>query len=109
VQTLTQSVLSTQYQQTLVTVTSVDGYNPTSDAISWAFTNANAYPALSPGDDDWNPGSWVTYPGDQWWAQILVGPANGGVVLATGTWQAWLRITDSPEVPVETPFLLQIV
>lgn len=106
-QTLTQSVLSTQYQQTLITVTSVDGYNPTSDTISWAFTNANAYPALSP--SAWNSGSWVTYPGDQWWAQVLIGPANGGVVLATGTWQSWLRITDSPEVPVLQPFLLQIV
>ena len=108
-QTLTQSVLSTQYQQTLVQVTSVSGYNPTSDAVSWAFTNASAYPQLPPGDDDWNPGEWVTYPGDQYWAQVLVGPANGGVALATGLWQAWLKITDDPEVPVQTPFLLQIV
>lgn len=107
-QTLAQSVLSTQYQQTLVAVTSVSGdYDPTSDTVSWAFTNANAFPAVSP--SEWNAGSWVTYPGDQYWAQVLIGPANGGVVLATGLWQAFLKITDDPEVPVLQPFLLQIV
>jgi len=108
VQTLTQSVLSTQYQQTLIAVTSVSGdYNPTSDTVSWAFANANAYPAAAP--SEWTAGEWVTYPGGQWWAQVLVGPANGGLVLGTGTWQAYLRITDDPEVPVLAPFLLQIV
>jgi hypothetical protein len=108
VQTLTQSALSTQYVQTLIAVISVSGdYNPTADSVQWAFTNANAYPAVGPAD--WTDGSWVTYPGSQYWAQILIGPENGGVVLATGTWQAWLQITDSPEVPVLTPFLLQIV
>jgi hypothetical protein len=108
VQTLTQSVLSTQYVQTLVQVTSVSGdYDPTSDTVSFAFTNASAYPAAMP--SEWSPGSWVTFPGDQWWAQILVGPANDGVSLPNGTWQAWLKITDNPEVPVLMPFQLQIV
>lgn len=106
-QTLTQSVLSTQYVQTLIAVTSVSGdYDPTTDTIAWAFTSANAYPAVSP--SAWTDGEWITYPGDQWWAQILVGPA-GAVTLATGTWQAWVKISDSPEVPVLQPFLLQIV
>ena len=108
-QTLTQSALSTIYSQTLVAVTSADGYDPTSDTVSWAFVNANAFPQIPPGDDDWNAGNWSVYPGDQWWAQILIGPANGGLVLATGTWQSYLKITDDPEVPVLTPFLLQIV
>jgi hypothetical protein len=107
--TLTQSALSTQYQQTLISVTSASGdYDPTSDTVSWAFTNAAGYPQFPPGDDGWTAGSWVTYPGDQWWAQILIGPASGGLALATGLWQAYLKITDDPEVPVLTPFLLQI-
>jgi len=107
--TLTQSALSTQYQQTLIAVTSVDGdYDPTSDTVSWAFTNATAYPQNPPSDDDWTDGSWVTYPNSQYWAQILVGPANDGVSLAVGLWQSYLKITDDPEVPVLQPFLLQI-
>jgi hypothetical protein len=107
VQTLTQSSLSTQYVQTLITVTSESGdYDPTSDTIAWAFTNASAFPAAGP--SAWTDGEWVTYPGDQWWGQILVGP-TGAVTLATGTWQSWVRITDDPEVPVLQPFLLQIV
>jgi hypothetical protein len=109
VQTLTQSVLSTQYVQTLVQTVAAVAYDPTGDSVSFAFTNANAFPAQQPGDEDWNEGSWVTWPGSQYWAQILVGPANGGVVLSTGRWQAYLKVTDDPEVPVLQPFVLQIV
>lgn len=109
-QTLTQSALSTIYNETLIAVTSVSGdYDPTSDTVSWAFVNAGGYPQYPPGDGDWTAGSWVTYPNEQYWAQVLVGPANGGVSLAVGLWQSWLKITDDPEVPVLFPFLLQIV
>lgn len=108
-QTLTQSVLSTQNVQTLVQVTSTNGYNPTSDTVSFAFTNASAFPAQSPGDGDWDAGTWVTYPGPLYYAEILVGPANGGIVLTQGRWQCWVRIVDFPEVPVLQPFVLQIV
>jgi hypothetical protein len=108
-QTLTQSALSTQNVQALVQVTSTNSYNPTSDTVSWAFTNASAFPAQVPGDDDWTAGTWVTYPGPLYYAEILVGPENGGVVLTQGRWQAWLMIEDFPEVPVLQPFVLQIV
>jgi hypothetical protein len=108
-QTITQSSLSTQNIQVLVQVTSTDGYNPTGDDVSFAFTNASAFPAQSPGDDDWNPGTWVTYPGNLFYAQVLVGPENDGVVLSQGSWQCWLRVQDSPEIPVMQPFVLQIV
>lgn len=107
-QTLTQSALSTEYVQTLVQVTSAFAYDPSRDLIAWAFTNAGAFPAQFPGDGDWTPGSWDVWPGPLYWAQVLVGPLNGGVVLSTGSWQAWLRITDSPDVPVRQPFVLQI-
>ncbi len=106
-QTLSQSVLSTELLQVLVQATGIDGpYNPTGDAVAFAFTSASAYPAAEPAT--WNTGTWVTYPGAQYWAQVLVGPANGGVSLAIGSWQCWLKITDDPAVPVRQPFLLKI-
>jgi hypothetical protein len=106
VQTLSQSVLSTQYLQVLVQVASISGYSPVSDPVSFAFTDAGAYPPAGP--SQWYTGSWVTWPGPQYWAQVLIGPANGGIALAAGAWQCWLRITDSPEVPVLQPVLLSI-
>jgi hypothetical protein len=106
VATITQSVLSTQYLQVLVAVTSIAPYSPTSDTVAFAFTNADAYPPAAP--SAWNAGSWQTGPGPQYWAQILIGPANGGLALAAGAWQVWLKVTDSPEVPVLQPCILQV-
>jgi hypothetical protein len=106
VQTLTQSALSTMYVQALVQVTAAESYDPSRDSLAWAFVNANAFPAQQPGT--WSTGSWDVWPGAQYWAQVLIGPENGGVVLSTGRWQALLKITDDPEVPVLQPFVLQI-
>ena len=108
-QTLTQSALSTQYVQVLVQVTSTNNYDPTNDDVEFAFTNASAFPAQLPTDEDWNAGSWDPYPGSLFYAQVLVGPANGGVALSQGRWQCWLRLTNFPEVPVLQPLVLQIV
>lgn len=106
-QTLTQSSLSTEYVQTLVRVTAAVPYDPSRDTLAWAFTNASAFPAQQP--SAWYPGTWDVWPGPLYYAQVLVGPANGGVVLSQGRWQAYLRVTDDPEVPVLQPFVLQIV
>lgn len=107
-QTLTQSVLSTEPVQVLVEAIDADGaYDPTADVVQFAFTNAGAYPAAQP--SQWHTGSWVTFPGGQYWAQVIVGPQNGGVALATGTWALWVKVTDDPAVPVMQPCLLQIV
>jgi hypothetical protein len=107
VQTITQSSLSTQYVQVLVQVTAAAPYDPSRDTVSWAFTPASAFPAQQPAT--WNPGSWDVWPGPLYYAQVLIGPANGGIVLSTGTWQSWVKISDDPEIPVLQPFLLQIV
>jgi hypothetical protein len=101
------SVLSTQYVQVQVTARSPSSYNPTSDTVQFAFT-ALTYPETSPADEDWVSGSWATFPGPAYWAQCLVGPASGGTALSIGTYMGWVKITDSPEVPVLQPFLLQI-
>lgn len=105
--TVTQSVLSTQPVQVPVTVRSPNGYDPTGDLLAFAFM-PQTYPQPSPGSGDWHAGSWVTYPGPSYWAQVLVGPANGGVALAVGTYLGWVKITDSPDVPVLQPFMVEI-
>jgi hypothetical protein len=100
-----QSVLSTQYIQVPVTVRSASPYNPSGDAVQFAFVPVT-YPQAAP--SVWYTGSWSVFPGPVYWAQILVGPANGGVALAAGSYEAWLKITDSPEIPVLQPFILTI-
>jgi hypothetical protein len=100
-----QSVLSTEYLQTLIMIYSPSAYNPTNDVVEWAFTPAT-YPMTSP--VTWYTGSWAIFPGPAYYAQILVGPANEGVSLAIGAYQAWVKITDDPEVPVKVAFDLQI-
>ena len=105
--TISQSVLSTNDVQVPVGVQSAISYNPTGDTVQFAFTPLT-YPVTQPGSGDWHTGSWVTFPGPAYWAQALVGPANGGTALSLGTYQVWLKITDSPEVPVLQPCLLTI-
>jgi hypothetical protein len=100
-----QSVLSTQYLRVLITLQTPDTYDPTGDTVQWAFTPAT-YPMTSP--VTWYTGSWATFPGPAYYAQVLVGPANDGISLAIGLYQAWVKITDDPEVPVLVPFDLQI-
>lgn len=102
---ISQSALSTQYVQLLITIRSPDGYNPTGDAVAFAFA-PYAYPQPAPAN--WYPGSWVTYAGPAYWAQVLVGPANGGIALTPGDYLGWVKITDDPEVPVIQAFTLQI-
>ena len=88
-----------------ITIQSPSSYNPTSDTVQFAYTLLN-YPTVEP--SVWYSGSWATWPGPVYWAQCLVGPALGGVSLAIGTYQGWVKITDSAAVPVEQPFLLKI-
>ena len=103
--TISQSVLSTNYVQVPITIKAPAGYDPTGDVVQFAFT-VLSYPTIEP--SIWYTGNWVTFPGPAYWAQCLVGPANGGVALAIGTYQGWTKVTDSPAVPVEQSFLLQI-
>lgn len=94
-----QSSLSTEYIAVPVNA-SVSGldYNPSGDVVAMAFT---ATEATAP--TVWNAGVWESNGDGSYNALVLVGPANGGVVLAPGIWHVWLKITDSPEVPVLGP------
>lgn len=104
---ITRSVLDTRYVAIPVTATGANGLpiNPTGDVVQFAFKSAG----VNPGVGDWNTGSWATTSSGGYQAQILVGPANGGVALTVGVYQIWVKVTDSPEVPVIPADLLQIV
>lgn len=100
-----QSSLSTAYVQIPVQAY-VDGdpINPTSDVVEMAFVTVGADPGVS----DWVDASWTTAPAGTYLAQCLVGP-DGDADLARGIYGAWVRITDSPEIPVTLVGILQIV
>ena len=104
---ITRSVLDTRYVAIPVTATGTAGtpINPTSDTVQFAFTAQN----INPGSGDWHTGSWATTSSGGYEAQCLVGPAPGALALAPGVYQIWVKITDSPEVPVIPADLLQIV
>ena len=98
--TLGMSHLSTQYYLVPVSATKAGAaYNPTSDAVQMAFMPT---PTQVPGNSDWVSGSWgtntasVLYP---YSAQCLIGPA-GTVALGIGTYIVYVKIADSPEIPV---------
>lgn len=97
---ITQSALSCQYVQAAVTATAAGvPYNPTVDTVQFAFMTGNT----NPGTADWKAGSWdgttPRPPGSTYTAQCLVGP-GGTTVLAAGTYAMWIKITDTPEIPV---------
>jgi hypothetical protein len=102
------SHLSLEYYQVPVSATA-EGvpYNPVSDALAFAFMPTSTQ---VPSSGDWVTGSWGTdsssilYP---YSALCLVGP-SGVITLGIGTYVAYIKITDSPEIPVEIAGQLQI-
>lgn len=98
------SDLSTVFIKSRITATkNGTAYNPTADLVEVAFKT----PGVDPAGPDWHAASWETA-GTAYYARLLVGPV-GGLVLAVGTYRMWIRITDSPEVPVlEAPGTVRI-
>ena len=79
-------------------------YDPTADLVEIAFKP----PGVDPTGPDWHAASWETAGATTFYARLLVGPV-GGLVLAVGTYRMWVRVTDSPEVPVlQTPGFVRI-
>lgn len=103
--TLTQAASSTELVQFQVAAT-LDGaaYNPTSDAVAVAFVPVTSPlpSAPAPGSGLWNAASWETDSGYSvtYWASVLIGPENGGIALTAGAYIAFVKITDSPAVPI---------
>ncbi|RCH70454.1 hypothetical protein DT019_02915 [Streptomyces sp. SDr-06] len=106
--TITQSAASLQYVQASVIAT-VGGnpLNPTGDVVQFAFLTGSGTPT----GPDWKAGSWdgtqPRPPGNAYLAQCLVGP-GGTVTLTPGTYTIWIKIMDSPEIPVINVGLLTI-
>jgi hypothetical protein len=100
---LTMSVLSTRNVRVQVSDV-VDGValvDPTGDEVSFAFMA----PGVNPSPTDLVTGSWQTI-GTNFYALCLVGP--GGHVLTTGTYLIWIKVGDSPEIPVEIVGVLRV-
>lgn len=88
------SVLSVEYVRARVRAKEAGAIvNPTSDAVSLAFMAAG----VNPTGGDWHAATWETTP-TSYYARCLIGPGN--VIVGLGTWDVWVKITDSPEVPV---------
>ena len=64
--------------------------------VAFAFARRDEEPAT------WNPGQWASttpLPGGAYTARCLVGP-GGAITLTPATYTVWVKITDSPEIPV---------
>jgi hypothetical protein len=74
----------------------VDGaaYDPTSDTVQMAFTAVG----VDPVSGDWKTAGWETISG-RYYARCLVGP-GGTIDLAVGSYTVWVKVTDSPEIPI---------
>lgn len=109
-QTLTQLAQSTEPVQVAVTAT-LNGavYNPTADPVAFAFVPKQVSgPPPDPTSGQWQAATWQTDPGPVYWASILVGPLNGGVALAAGSYIVYVKVTDNPAVPVKPGCILII-
>ena len=102
------SQLSTQYVFIPVQATkSGVAYNPTGDAVQFAFMPTATQ---VPGSGDWVAGSWDTNTSSvlfPYSAKCLVGP-SGTTNPGIGRYYMYLKITDSPEIPVLIAGLLEI-
>jgi hypothetical protein len=106
--TLGMSHLATMYYLVPVAATKAGvTYNPAADTVQFAFAATATYvPQVS----DWVAGSWDTNTSSvlfPYSAKCLVGP-SGTITLGIGTYYAYVKITDSPEVPVLLAGILQI-
>lgn len=106
--TIEQSHLSLEYVFVPVSASSAGtSYNPTADAVAFAFMpTATQIPVNS----DWVSGSWTSVPTNVLYpysVKCLVGP-GGSTAPGIGLYVMYVRITDSPEVPVDIAGYLQI-
>jgi hypothetical protein len=84
------SVASTQYVRAAIFEAS--GADPTGDTVTMAFPITGVDPTV------FVAASWVTLSGIHY-ARCLVGPA-GSITLPIGYYDVYVKVTDSPEVPV---------
>jgi hypothetical protein len=81
-------------------------YNPSADTVQMAFMPT---PTQVPQSGDWQAGGWDANPSSilfPYNCKVLVGPA--GFTLGIGTYVAYVKITDNPQIPVLVAGPLQI-
>lgn len=95
--TVYQSSLSKEYVRVpVVAYENGELVDPTTDPVFMAFMADP--PKEEPANGDWKTAAWE-YDGITYFARCLVGP-GGTVELEDGTYHVWVKLTDSPEVPV---------
>lgn len=98
------STLSLEYVKVQVTFT-VAGVatDPTADTVSMAFPARHVAPVTG----DWKTASWESS-GSTYFARCLVG-TGGTLTLGVGVYDVWVKVTDSPEIPVvKAPGILEM-
>lgn len=95
------SALSREYVHVAVTAADVDNtpVDPSSSAVEIAIVTAGT----SVADGDFDDATWDALGDDPYVAKVLVGPGGSPSVttLTAGTtYDVYVRVTDSPEVPV---------
>lgn len=98
------STLSTDYDRWAFFTTA----DPRGTVVQFAYLPVGSNP---PGLTDWFSGVWESaqLSTGEWVAAALVGSANGGHVLTIGTYDVWIKVTSTPEVPVWQPGTLTVV
>lgn len=96
---------STEYIR--VPVSATDAGEPidiSGDSVRMGFTSVNGEAPTT-----WHLAEWETV-GSTYNARCLVGPdSGGGPELERGSWAVWVKITDSPEVPVLRAGFLSVI
>lgn len=105
---LTLSSLSTEYVRVAVSATtSGAAVDPTADTVQMAFTAEGVAPVAG----DWKTSSWevdATTNPDTYYARCLVGP-SGTVALSAALFDVWVKISDSPEVPIRKAGSIRVI
>ena len=100
---ISQPVSSLEYVRVAVSavVNGNTAYNPTNDAVQMGFVPVSSSGATPP--STWLAATWETVvQGTQtvYVAKCLAGP-TGTYVPTAGRYTVWVKVTDSPEIPVK--------
>jgi len=66
-------------------------------------------PAPSPTSGQWQAAHLGDGSGPVYWARLLIGPADGGLMPAQGAYRMFVKVTNSPEIPVLAGWQLLVV
>lgn len=82
--------------------------NPTTDAVAMAVKTSG-----TPSGGDWKTAAWetdATTDPDTYYARVLVGTGTDvGALTAGDTYSVWVRVSDSPEVPIKHAGYIQVI